>query len=120
MNKLHKASSGDPLYILNIFLGVALLFFVISSFWMYVPKTEIFKRGIYLFAQLSGQSEFEIFPKSKTEFVWKALDAGVTFVSEDGKEYAIHSQHVNTIKAPKIKTSKFNTSELKKIEGASD
>lgn len=47
MTKLHKAKSSDPLYILNIFFGVALLFFVISSFWMFAPKSSIFKKGLY-------------------------------------------------------------------------
>jgi CubicO group peptidase (beta-lactamase class C family) len=73
-----------------------------------------------LVAQLSGQPEFEIFPKSNTEFVWKAVDAGVKFVSEDDKEYAVHNQNGNSIKAPKIARANFNPSELKKIEGAYD
>ena len=47
MTKLHKAKSKEPLFFLNIFFGVALLFFVISSFWMFMPKTTIFKKGIY-------------------------------------------------------------------------
>jgi hypothetical protein len=47
MTKLHKAKSADPLYILNIFFGIALLFFVISSFWMFAPKSSIFKKGLY-------------------------------------------------------------------------
>lgn len=46
MTHLHKASTEDPFYYLNIFFGVALLFFVISAFWMYLPKTDVFKRGI--------------------------------------------------------------------------
>lgn len=44
---IHKAKSGDPLFFLNIFFGVSLLFFVISSFWMFLPKTSIFKKGMY-------------------------------------------------------------------------
>lgn len=47
MTKLHKATTNQPLFILNVFFGLSLLFFVISSFWMFLPKTEIFKRGIY-------------------------------------------------------------------------
>jgi uncharacterized iron-regulated membrane protein len=47
MTKLHKAKSADPLYILNIFFGIALLFFVVSSFWMFAPKSSIFKKGLY-------------------------------------------------------------------------
>ena len=47
MTKIHKATSDSPLYFLNIFFGVALLFFVLSSFWMFRPKTQIFKTGMY-------------------------------------------------------------------------
>lgn len=46
MTHLHKASTDDPLYWLNVFFGVALLFFVISAFWMYLPKTKVFKVGL--------------------------------------------------------------------------
>jgi hypothetical protein len=45
--KLHKANTKHPLFYLNIFFGLSLLFFVISSFWMFMPKTTIFKRGLY-------------------------------------------------------------------------
>ncbi len=47
LNHLHKATTKDPLFYLNIFFGVSLLFFVISSFWMFMPKTSIFKKGMY-------------------------------------------------------------------------
>ena len=47
MTHLHKATTNDPLYYLNIFFGFALLFFVISSFWMFMPKTTVFKKGMY-------------------------------------------------------------------------
>jgi hypothetical protein len=47
LTKLHKASTKQPLFYLNIFFGVSLLFFVISSFWMFMPKTAIFKKGLY-------------------------------------------------------------------------
>jgi len=47
MEKLHKATHNSPLYFLNIFFGLSLLFFVISSFWMFLPKTSIFKKGLY-------------------------------------------------------------------------
>lgn len=47
MTHLHKAKSAEPLYALNIFFGAALLFFVISSFWMFLPGTSIFKKGMY-------------------------------------------------------------------------
>lgn len=47
MTKLHKAKSAEPLFFLNIFFGLSLLFFVISSFWMFAPKSSIFKKGLY-------------------------------------------------------------------------
>ena len=47
MERLHKASTNSPLYFLNIFFGCALLFFVLSAFWMYTPKMPIFKKGMY-------------------------------------------------------------------------
>ena len=47
MQKLHKATTKSPVYWLNIFFGVSLLFFVISAFWMFLPGTNVFKRGIY-------------------------------------------------------------------------
>ena len=46
MTKLHKAQSKDRLSPLNTFFGIALLFFVISSFWMFNPKSKAFKRGM--------------------------------------------------------------------------
>lgn len=50
MTHLHKAKSSEPLYFFNIFFGLSLLFFVISSFWMFMPKTSIFKkRNIFYF-----------------------------------------------------------------------
>ena len=46
MTHLHKANTNDPLFFLNIFFGLGLLFFVISAFWMYMPSSTIFKKGI--------------------------------------------------------------------------
>jgi len=45
---LHKANSSSPLYFLNVFFGVSLFFFVVSSFIMFKPKTKTFKEGIYI------------------------------------------------------------------------
>ncbi|MBC5838534.1 PepSY domain-containing protein [Flavobacterium muglaense] len=50
MEHLHKAKTGDPLFFLNVFFGLSLLFFVLSSFWMFMPKTSIFKKGLYFTA----------------------------------------------------------------------
>ena len=47
MTHLHKATSSQPLFFLNIFFGLSLFFFVISSFWMFMPSTNTFKKGMY-------------------------------------------------------------------------
>ena len=47
MEKIHKAKSSDPLYFFNIFFGLSLLFFVVSSYWMFLPQTAVFKKAIY-------------------------------------------------------------------------
>ena len=47
LTRLHKADTRSPLFFLNVFFGLALLFFVVSAFWMFLPKTTIFKKGLY-------------------------------------------------------------------------
>ena len=47
IEKMHKATSSKPLYFLNVFFGVALLFFVFSSYCMFLPQTDIFRKAIY-------------------------------------------------------------------------
>lgn len=47
LQNLHKAETKDPLFFMNIFFGVSLLFFVVSSFYMFLPGTSVFKKGIY-------------------------------------------------------------------------
>ena len=47
MTKMHKATVNSPLFYLNIFFGVSLLFFVISSFWMFMPSSKIFRKSMY-------------------------------------------------------------------------
>ena len=47
MTKLHKANTNHPLFWLNIFFGLSLLFFVVSAFWMFRPATSVFKKGLY-------------------------------------------------------------------------
>ena len=46
MTQLHKSQSKEKLSPLNTFFGISLFFFVISSFWMFNPKTKAFKRGM--------------------------------------------------------------------------
>ena len=50
MEKLHKSNTKSPLYYLNVFFGISLLFFALSAFWMYKPKVPIFKKGMYFAA----------------------------------------------------------------------
>jgi hypothetical protein len=47
LTKLHKAESKNPLFFLNVFFGLSLFFFVVSSFWMFLPGTDVFKKGAY-------------------------------------------------------------------------
>lgn len=50
MQQMHKATSDRPLFWVNIGFGLSLLFFVLSAFWMFRPKTSIFKKGLYFTA----------------------------------------------------------------------
>lgn len=50
LTHLHKASVDDPLFFLNIFFGFSLLFFVVSAFYMFLPETSVFKKGLYFAA----------------------------------------------------------------------
>jgi CubicO group peptidase (beta-lactamase class C family) len=61
--------------------------------------------GDRLFAQLVGQPEYEVFPKSENEFFWKVTDANVTFVRDEKGlvTHLIHRQSGAEINAPKLK-----------------
>jgi CubicO group peptidase (beta-lactamase class C family) len=61
--------------------------------------------GNDLFAQLTGQLKYEIFPESETNYFWKVANAQVTFVKDDtGKvTKAIHHQNGRTFDAPRIR-----------------
>lgn len=65
----------------------------------------ITRDGDRLFAQLTGQPKFEIFPKSETEFFWKVVNARVTFVKDENGQVtnAIHEQSGRKFDAPRIK-----------------
>lgn len=45
--------------------------------------------GKRLFAQLTGQQQFEIFPESETDFFFKVVDAQISFEVQDGKATAL-------------------------------
>ena len=48
MENLHKATTNSPLFFLNVFFGLSLLFFSISAFFMYVRTAKVLKKGIYV------------------------------------------------------------------------
>jgi CubicO group peptidase (beta-lactamase class C family) len=74
--------------------------------YQYGPVTvlTVIRRDHQLYAQLTGQPEFAIFPKSDHEFFWSIVPASVEFVrGPDGKVTgAIHHQNGGTIYAPKL------------------
>lgn len=49
-NNLHKSSSKSLVHWFTTIFGILLLFLAISSFWMFKPKTKLFRRGIYFAA----------------------------------------------------------------------
>ncbi|HTL18046.1 MAG TPA: serine hydrolase [Patescibacteria group bacterium] len=72
------------------------------------------KEGNHLYAQLAQQPRMEIFPKSETEFFWKAVDAQVTFVKDNSGKVtkAVHHQNGQVINAPRLpdlKEAKLDT-----------
>ncbi|GAA5314801.1 MAG: hypothetical protein AseanaTS_00050 [Candidatus Pelagadaptatus aseana] len=46
MVHLHKATTDSPLFFLNILFGVALLFFSVSAFFMFLWKSAAYKTGL--------------------------------------------------------------------------
>ncbi len=60
--------------------------------------------GGRVYAQLTNQSRFEIFPETETDFFWKVADAQVSFVKDaNGKVIkVIHHQNGSTFSAPRI------------------
>ena len=62
------------------------------------------REGNQLFAQMTGQPKFEIFPSSATEFFWKVVNAKIAFVrNEAGKvTKAIHEQGGQKLEVTKI------------------
>ncbi len=77
--------------------------------YQYGPATvlTVIRKGDQLYAQLTGQPEAPIFPKSDHEFFWKIVPASVEFIrGPDGKIVrAIHHQNGTTLTAPRL-TSK--------------
>jgi hypothetical protein len=61
-----------------------------------------------LFAQLTGQPAFPIFPTGNDSFEWRVVKANVRFVrGDDGKVIkAVHTQNGQTLDAPKLQPEK--------------
>ncbi len=78
----------------------------IAGKYQYGPVSvlTVTRRGDQLYAQLTGQPEFPIFPKSDHEFYWRVVPASVEFVRDaDGKiAGAIHHQSGITFNAPRV------------------
>jgi CubicO group peptidase (beta-lactamase class C family) len=75
--------------------------------YQYGPQTvlTVTRQGDQLYADITGQPEAPIFPKSDHEFFWKVVPASVEFVrGPDGKiTSAIHHQNGITFNAPRLK-----------------
>ncbi len=48
LNTIHKTSSKSIVHWFTLIYGLSLLFLAISSFWMFKPRTKMFRRGIIL------------------------------------------------------------------------
>lgn len=49
-NQFHKTASSKLVHYFGVMYAVMLLFLAISSYWMYKPKSKMFRRGIILSA----------------------------------------------------------------------
>ena len=75
-----------------------------------------------LYAQMTGQARFEIFPWGNDEFYWKVVEARIHFLKNDAGEItgAIHYQggrELNVKKLPEIKTVAIDPAILEKYAG---
>ncbi|MBN2000245.1 serine hydrolase, partial [candidate division KSB1 bacterium] len=65
--------------------------------------------GEHLYAQLSGQARYEIFPRSENEFFWKITDAQATFIRDENGvvTHVVHHQGGATFDAPRMEQRKI-------------
>jgi len=83
---------------------------------------EVTRDGARLFAQLTGQPKFEIFPKSELEYFWKVVEASVSFTrGADGNiTGAVHSQggsRINVKRLPDLKEVSLTPAQLAELVG---
>ena len=72
--KTRKAAKIDP----RIFAGYVGQY----KFSTIAATITVTQQDDHLFAQLTGQQSFEVFPESETEFFYKIVDAQLTFVKD--------------------------------------
>jgi hypothetical protein len=75
-----------------------------------------------LFAQMTGQARFQIFPSGNNEFYWKVVEARIKFLDDEAGIItgAIHyqgGQQLNVTKLPEIKTIKVDQTILEQYTG---
>jgi CubicO group peptidase (beta-lactamase class C family) len=78
--------------------------------------------GDKLFAQMTGQARFQIFPSGNDEFYWKVVEARIKFLENEAGIItgAIHyqgGQKLNVTKLPEIKTIQVDQTILERYTG---
>ena len=65
---------------------------------------SVTKDGDQLFAQLTGQPRFEIYPATETKFFWKVVDANVEFLLDENQKCVEvhHVQGTNNFSAKRL------------------
>jgi hypothetical protein len=60
--------------------------------------------GTQLYAQLTGQGKYPIYPSSNDEFNWKIVEASIKFVMDEkgNVTYAVHNQGGQQFEAKKL------------------
>ena len=72
-----------------------------------------------LFAQLSGQPKFEIFPRGENEFFWKVVEARIKFIKDENGEVnqAILFQNGQEMKAKRLPEEKIVKIDPRVLDG---
>jgi len=82
----------------------------------------VVSEGDKLYARMTGQQQFEIFPSGNDEFYWKVVEARIKFLKNDAGEIdgAIHyqgGQELQVKKLPELKTISLDQASLEKYTG---